>query len=80
MHNLDIINRGTAPPMQVDVKGRESSNVRHLPCDVGPTDPLRGCASHLYFPRKYILYLFVQAFHPLAEGSRYARNNAGKNI
>ena len=46
MHNLDIT---VAPPMQV-AKGRESSNVRHLPCDVGPTDPLRGCASQLYFP------------------------------
>ena len=24
---------------------------------------------------KYILYLFVREFHPLAEGARYARNN-----
>ena len=35
MHNLHIT---TAPPMQVE---RSRSIMRHLPCDFGPTDPMR---------------------------------------
>jgi hypothetical protein len=47
VHNLDIT---VAPSMQVAERPRIQQCVRHLLCDVGLTDLMRGCASQLYIP------------------------------
>ena len=72
MHNLHIT---MAPPMQVE---RSRSIVRHLPCDFGPTDPMRVVPANFISLRNFDTdRKFVDEAHLVTTVTQISTNQLG---